>query len=237
MKQLLLTFLAILSAISVAMAQHGHEGMSADKPSTHGMLIFGKEKIYASHLPLFQAPHNYQIILELELSTSDKKKLVSDQQAHPEFTTYTIEPEKFILPEMVKNPRPFTVNLYRGHFERGGTKLLTNIRVTISKIVFFKKLKADEAKAITTDYILFGNTKEQFIAHHITNKPDFEQIIQVKAKPAAMEQDTLYTIVRLNTTLNHPVGVSGNTVEAQGKDKKQALVLLRQLYLEFDDLQ
>ena len=43
---------------------------SEDKPATHGMLIFGTNKIYASHLPMFHSPHNYQVILELDLDLS-----------------------------------------------------------------------------------------------------------------------------------------------------------------------
>src|SRR4030095_17245252 len=85
--------LAIFCFASNVNAQHGHSGASTDRPSVHGMLIFGTEKIYASHLPLFHAPHNYQIILELELDSSSKHKFIEDQRAHPEQATYSIEPE------------------------------------------------------------------------------------------------------------------------------------------------
>jgi hypothetical protein len=115
----------------ISKAQHIQHTMSNDKPSTHGMLLVGSEKIYASHLPMFHSPHNYQIILELELSKMDKQKYVIDKNKNLNYTTYTIEPETFVLPDMVNLPRPFKVNLYRGHFERGGIQILKNVTVKI----------------------------------------------------------------------------------------------------------
>lgn len=226
----LLTFIFLLTTY-LCKAQHHNMGQ-ADKPSVHGMLIFGKEKCYASHLPLFHAPHNYQIILELELDKTGKAQFIKDQKIHPEFTTYTIEPEKFILPEMIKTPRPFKVNIYRGHFERGGTLIAKQITVTIKQVVYFKKFDPAEAKESDAKFIVFGNSKEQFAAHHITNHPDFEQIIQVNASLADMDKQ--FEIVLFTSKANSPVGVSSNIIETSGKGK---FTLLKQVYLEFDDLE
>jgi hypothetical protein len=213
-------------------AQHENHKMSSDKPSTHGMLLFGREKIYASHLPMFHSPHDYQIILELELSKSDKKKYVSDKNKNSNYTTYTIEPEKFVLPDMINNPKPFKVNLYRGHFERGGIEILKNITVKIVQIVSFKKFNPEETKAKTTNFILFGNEKEQFLAHEITSKPDFDQIIEAKTNLNSFLQKEKFAIVSLNNSENYPIGISSNEVLINEKP----IVLLKQLYIEFDDL-
>lgn len=213
-------------------AQHENHKMSTDKPSTHGMLLFGSEKIYVSHLPMFRSPHHYQIILELELSKSDKQKYVSDKNKNPNYTTYTIEPEKFVLPDMINNPKPFKVNLYRGHFERGGIEILKNITVKIVQIISFKKFNPEEMKSKTTNFILFGNEKEQFLAHEITNKPDFEQIIEVKTNMSLFLNNEKSKIITLNITENSPIGVSSNEVVVNEKP----IFLLKQLYLEFDDL-
>lgn len=66
---------------------------------------------------MFHSQHDYQIILELELSKSDKQEYVLDKKKNPNYTTYILEQEKFILPDMVNNPKPFKIKLYRGHFE------------------------------------------------------------------------------------------------------------------------
>jgi hypothetical protein len=212
----------------LAVAQH-HQSNSADKISTHGMLIFGKEKFYASHLPLFHPPHHYQIILELEIDKTSRQKFITDQQLHPESVTYTIEPEKFILPEKINSKGNFKAKLYRGHFERGGIKIADDVRIKITQVIYFKMLGTATAKDTNTDFILFGNSKEQFAVHHISNKPDFEQIIQVKTTPIAGD----YLLLSFKKDSNSPVGVSGNAIETADKRK---IILLKQLYIEFEDL-
>jgi hypothetical protein len=214
-----------------AEAQHGHSGMAADKPSVHGMLIFGTQKMYASHLPLFHAPHNYQIIIELELDKAAKEKFIKDQQLHPEFTTYTIEPERFILPDKINSKGSFKANLYRGHFERGGVKIADSISIKISSVIFFKQFNPDEPRSLNAAYLLFGNSKEQFAVHLISNKPDFEQIIQVKTGEVSSKAESV-----ILSDINSPAGVSSNGVSVKIGGKTRQLILLKQLYLEFDDL-
>jgi hypothetical protein len=209
---------------------------SIDKASTHGMLIFGAEKIYASHLPLFHAPHNYQIILELELDDKTKQQFITDQQQHPEFTAYTIEPERFVLPDKINNKGSFKARLYRGHFERGGTKIADSAFIKIAAVIYFTKFNSAEARSATTDFILFGNSKEQFAVHRITNKPDFEQIIRAKTKQELQTGNRLFAMMTFNKTGNSPVGISGNVIETGNAGNNQNIVLLKQLYLEFDDL-
>ena len=228
--------LIILSFFSMTYAQEHQKVTTQDKPSTHGMLIFGKEAIYASHLPMFHSPHNYQIILELELDPNTKKLFITDQDKNPEYTTYTIEPEKFILPDMIQNPKTFKASLYRGHFERGGVKIAININVTIKKVIYFSKFNEEETRAQNTNFIVFGNSKEQFIAHKISNKPDFDQIIQVKTNSNLIFENKNFELISLNQTANSPIGVSSNEIESIYNSSPYTLKLLKQLYLEFDDL-
>jgi hypothetical protein len=226
----------LIFIFSFANAQEHHENSSHDKPSTHGMLVFGKEKIYASHLPMFHSPHNYQIILELEFDKDIQNLFVTDQEKNPEYTTYTIEPEQFILPDMIHNPKPFKANLYRGHFERGSTKIASDIIVTIKNVIYYDKFNANKERATANTFILFGNEKESFIAHRITNKPDFDQIIQVKTAATPLLENKKYEQIIVNKTENSPIGVSGNDIEVTDNSNPYTITLLKQLYLEFDDL-
>jgi hypothetical protein len=211
-------------------AQHDHGTASTDKPSVHGMLIFGTDNVYASHLPMFHSPHNYQIILELTLDKTAKQKFVADQLKNPQFTTYTIEPERFVLPDMVAQKGSFKAHLYRGHFERGGVKIAENITLKISKVVYFKKFETAESKTENALFLLFGSPKEQFAVHQISNKPDFEQIIQVKADLKNAMETAVFS------AKNTPIGISSNTIKVKIGQKETDIVLLKQLYLEFDDL-
>lgn len=67
MKKLYLFILLIVMTLCklVAQSEHGHIHYT-DKPSVHGMTLMGTELIYASHLPMFHTPHDYQIIFGTE---------------------------------------------------------------------------------------------------------------------------------------------------------------------------
>jgi hypothetical protein len=226
---------------ATAIAQHNHaQTPVTDKPSIHGMLIFGKEQVYASHLPMFHSPHNYQIIIKLQLSPQQKKKFVTDQQQHPEMTTYTIEPERFVLPDMMKKQKKFKANLYRGHFERGGVKIADSITFTIADVVYLEKFDAVKNDTARNEYIFFGNAKEKFLAHRITRPVDFDQVIQVQQDTHWLVEDRNVVYGRILSIPGNdgrsPLGVSGNSIQTLIGEKPLEMVLLKQLYLEFDDL-
>lgn len=48
-------------------------------------------------------------------------------------------------------------------------------------MIYFKKFEKDAHKPAGLDYILFGSSREQFLAHLITAKPDFDQVLSVEA--------------------------------------------------------
>lgn len=171
MKILLFVFF-ILSA----QAQHHHP---TDKPSVHGMVIFGKSSIYLSHLPMFHNPHDYQALMEVTIASDPRT----------EEGLYTIVPEKFSLPEMMANPRPFKVEMYAGHFERGG-KLIGTTIVKIKKVLLFKKLNPLGKRPAQLTYYSFGNGKDQFLVHKISSRPDFDHIIQVESGSSEIRELT-----------------------------------------------
>jgi hypothetical protein len=39
-----------------------------DEPATHGMAVIGQKSVFLSHLPMFGSPHDYQVIVEAELT-------------------------------------------------------------------------------------------------------------------------------------------------------------------------
>src|SRR3954467_9380388 len=121
-----------LAFLAVASGAQAHE-----MPATHGMLVFGQKQVYLSHLPMFHSPHDYQVIVAAEISPAAKAAYLDDQSLHPEVTVYTLVPEDFLLPEMIRHPKPFHADLYRGHFERGGTVIARQIEVRITQVVHF----------------------------------------------------------------------------------------------------
>lgn len=240
MKNLFACFLLMLHFVSQQLVAQHHSN-NTDKPSVHGMMLMGTEKIYASHLPMFHSPHDYQIILLLEISKENQAQYAADKNANPTETVYTLEPESFVLPEMVNNPTKFRANVYRGHFERGGKKILENISVVIQKVVYFKKFDAKETKPAKLQYILFGNGNEQFLAHLISAKPDFDENIAVKIADKKVLQElekTPFLLVEFGEIENRKA-FSWKKTQGLLKETKKSIVFQthQTLYIEFGDLE
>jgi hypothetical protein len=140
-------------------SRHTHQA-SVDKPAVHGMFICGNPRmggnVYASHLPMFRSPHNYQVLVELDISDFGRKIFAKSLKNFPLESTYTLAPEEFVLPEMMHNPRPFKARLYRGHFERGGKPIGDTLLVKITRVIYFKQLPPQAPHADTARLVVFG---------------------------------------------------------------------------------
>ncbi len=154
----------------------------ADAPSTHGMLVFGHEAgTYASHLPMFHAPHHWQVILKITLKGvpgSGALAAYAEAQSTGK-TLFTLEPELMDLTKIVNGTKvEFNAAIYDGHFERGGRNL-GNLKVRIEKIVFSSKLNGETPPQQREKYLVFGEKGEYFAAHLIQGKPSFDVIAEV----------------------------------------------------------
>jgi hypothetical protein len=164
----------------------------ADRPSVHGMLLFGKQVTYASHLPMFHSPHDYQVILKLELSDvpgSGVLRKYADEKAKMETARpgeeryFTLVPEVMDLTQVISGKKgSFSAVIYRGHFEREGTKL-GPVKVKVEKIVFQRPLDGSQPPAAAQTYLGFGEKGEYFLAHLIQEKPSFDLIATASELP------------------------------------------------------
>lgn len=204
------------------------------------MMLMGSEIIYASHLPMFHSPHDYQIISVLELSKDDQAKYILDKKNHPEELIYTIEPETFVLPEMINHTKTFKANIYRGHFERGGEKFLENIMVKISKVIYYKQFDKKSIKPKNLQYLLFGNAKEQFLVHRISARPDFDENIAIQIhdkKNLKALADNLYIRIEFpEKELRKPFSWTQHTGYRKQTHEPFQFPKHRVLYLEYGDL-
>ena len=152
---------------------------SADTPSTHGMVLFGKNVTYASHLPMFHPLHNYQVILKITLANLNGSDAAdSFHQQKETFNSYfTLVPEKMDLTKIMDGSKKmFKAEIFKGHFERGG-KSLGFAAVTIEKIVYAEKLAP--TFILKNDFLVFGDGPEFFAVHLITSRPSYDAILKL----------------------------------------------------------
>lgn len=156
---------------------------------THGMALFGgQEGLYASHLPMFHAPHDYQVILQIHLADpavdAALRKRLDGKDA-----LWTIDPEKFELSALApdaKAPRKdFRADIVQGHFERGGSTQYQGAKVVIDKVLLFRQLDDQAREATLSRYMQVGSGKQRFLVKEINTRPDFDHIVAYRAEPGA----------------------------------------------------
>jgi len=163
------------------------------------MLVVGRKHAYLSHLPMFHGEHAAQVILEAgfrKAGADVTAVYLKDRASHPEVTMYTLQPqEEFVLSELftpdLANPARATFNaqaLFRGHLERPGNKQIAeNFTVAVRRVIHAHRLPASPPGELT--YVVFGSPDELFLAHFISQPPDFDQVLGVKFEPAVTAED------------------------------------------------
>ena len=148
-----------------------------DPEATHGMLLFGQKQHYASHLPMFHKPHDYQLILELSLAELAEEGSTLTKYAKAKSTgktLFTLVPERMDLTKVItRKKNEFKAAIYDGHFERGGT-YLGGISVGVTSVIHGAKLKATDKPSAY--FKVFGRSGEYFGAHLISGQPTYDAI-------------------------------------------------------------
>jgi len=230
----------------------------ADPPATHNMLVVGEETVYLSHLPMFQEkggppmPHRYQAILEVTFAKQEG--YVKDRREHRTTKIYTLNPESFVLPELVSSEpqhkplRSFKAKaIFRGHLERDDSvPILQDVEVSVKRVSHFREFDPKAKKSPQLAYLLFGKGQELFLAHLITVPPDFDQILAVKVTDHKFTNEELakgVTVVFPGTTnaaasrLREKQRVAGEMkVDNVPAPKKIQVEVNREFYFEEGEL-
>jgi len=137
---------------------------------SHGMVLIQELGVglFASHLPLYVAPHNYQIIYKVDVS--------DDQQLKKMFNIgmVTALPKNFNLSKLIIG-ESFVIEtkFYQGHFERGG-KLAFTGTMTFTKQLLAKKVVADNRTNQATFYSVAVSNNKILLVHKIHKAPSFD---------------------------------------------------------------
>jgi len=177
-----------------------HHHAHGPAKGVHNMAVVGRHRIFLSHLPMFMAPHDSQVILEAHFVKQGKNVdgvYFADRAANPAVRFYTLSPEPFVLQELFQGdsthpPRTqFKATVFRGHLEKGGEPIdrLTNIDVEVKVVHAHGFAGTDKGKTLT--YVMFGEEPELMLAHFVSKAPDFDQILAVSATGALPPADEM----------------------------------------------
>ncbi len=172
----------------------------------HGMAIVGEKTIYLSHLPMWMAPHNFQVILQATFhgENQPQERYMKDRQTTGT-KLYTLEPsEEFALEELVPmSPQDspsrtsFQATIWRNHFENhpkthpGERVKIGEADVHVEQVVYFQKLPLQKPAQWNMTYLPFGQEEEElFAVHLITTPPDFDQIVSIQVENQPVSENS-----------------------------------------------
>ena len=173
--------------------QHaGHGGHDeGDTTGTHGMLLFGDDTLYLSHLPMFTSPHNFQVLLEVSFDEAVRDVLTSDRQDGGG-GMYTFVPLPFPITELSPEAgsqraarTSFEGTMFRGHFEQGGEPISEGVMAQVERVAHFAVLDVDAERRQDQEltYLCFGDAGQHYLAHDIGARPSFDQVLRVRLVP------------------------------------------------------
>jgi hypothetical protein len=183
------------------MAAHGgHPAEEEEDIPPHNMMVIGEKSVYLSHLPMFMEPHNFQVILEATFTSGGRnvqELYTKDRQTHPQTKMYSLSPTDSFELTALFTPTPpprksFKGTVIRGHLERKGNAVirgLSNVDVSIKRVVYAQELGEGFDKSDTLRYFLFGTRQELFLAHVVAAPPDFDQLLSVKIKNPPTDEE------------------------------------------------
>lgn len=181
-----------------------HHMEESEDHGVHGMLLFGEETLYLSHLPMFMPKHGYQVILEVTLDhgQDDAHAVYRADRQESGQRFYTFVPEAFSLQRLnaagENALRSFEGTVHRGHFEKGGHAILSDVTANVVNVIHFRRFDPDAEAPTELQYLLFGHDGELYMAHLINRAPDFDQILPVTSISHNLSEASLRNGVRLS---------------------------------------
>jgi len=159
----------------------------------HGMLLFGgADGLFASHLPMFYAPHDYHVVLELQLASPAIDAAMRARLAVTP-ALWTLVPEKFELARLAPGAAhpllTFKADIVEGHFERGGKTIYPDVIVRVIRIMRYVQLDPHARPRATAHYLPVGQGRTWFLVKEVDARPDFDHVVMLSAAHAPAPMD------------------------------------------------
>ena len=154
----------------------------------HGMVLFGgKDALFASHLPMFHAPHDYQVVLKLRLQDAALDAALRER-LDGKTALWTVAPEKFeidrLAPQSANPLRAFRADLVLGHFEQGGATQYRGATVIVEQVLVYRRLSLAPAVMREAHYLQIGQGRQRYLVKQIDSRPDYDHIVAIAAAPS-----------------------------------------------------
>ncbi len=201
MKKVLFGLLFLLSQVSFAEDEvKTLPPLDPGYMGVHGMvLVTHGSSIYASHLPLYNKPHNVQLLYKLDNNDLAVLQTVRDSQL------ITIKPKPFNLQRLMRGDKMvIEADLYAGHFERDGMLVYDNISLSFDKQLYVRTLDDIKPSSTKQEYDVVSLRKNyKFYIHRIQQAPSFDHILGVDLEAGCLSRFNTSSPVPKETELQY----------------------------------
>lgn len=176
------TLIALILSLAATLA-----GAASPTFGTHGMVLFGgTDALYASHLPMYHAPHDYQVVLRVRLADPAIDAAVR-ARLQEQVALWTLDPEKFALERLAPGAadplKRFRASVVLGHFERDGVVQHQQADILVEQVLHFRQLPMQMRRTSAASYLQLGRDERRFLVKLVEARPDFDHIFAVDARP------------------------------------------------------
>jgi hypothetical protein len=198
-------------------------GQAGSHVAVHGMVLFGKDKLYVSHIPIFQNPHNLQVVAEIKIASGvpEASQVFVDK-------LYTIRPNPFSLWDLAHGTlTSITGTIFTGSFEQGGRPIFANVKFDVSNVIYESGLAPNTPASPTLDYLAVGTPADPYLVHIIDAPNSFDQVTGIRLPQGSeLNADNLSKgqLVSVDGGINSltkrlaPGSVVNATLKTEGKD-------------------
>ncbi len=212
--------------------------------ATHGMVLFGKEKLMAYHLPMFHKVHAYQVIFEYEVSADLKEKIM----AAGKDTYLTFVPAPFDLEKFIANPHPIKGDIYSGHFEKDGVVIYSDVTLENPKMIYQAGIIKPMPRGTgINNYKLVGTPGDLYAVHLLDGGTQMDQIfkgevnlesaLQVKLTQKAINENYLISSYNYELLKEGDLGTIPFDSAIDMKDPNCYPRVLRSCHIYYHELQ
>lgn len=188
---------------------------ASDMPAAyHEFQVFGEDRTYFSHYAMFSSIHAYQVVLEVELTDEANAAVRAFRAGQPE-TGLSFSPSEpsdevlpvrhdWVLPEETRPGRTITGDI---HWVAEGDDwadpamrhfIARNVSARVIEVVRREMFYPDTLRAESLSYIVIGRGDDLYLAHVVTQDPDFDQILRITAQNGGPAQGSVLSLDRPN---------------------------------------
>jgi len=168
--------------------------MDMPPKTNHGFSLLGERSLVLSHIPMFMAPHQFQIFLEVAIEEPGVKAYLEDKKKSGS-TDYVLVTDPIVLPTLdPHSPHLLTEligKLYRGWpFNNPNTApvVAPELKVKVERAIYFRSI-LDQPLLKDLTYLAFHTSETAYLVHKLVQPadlskapkpPDFVQILSAK---------------------------------------------------------